>query len=248
MDALTLTGMVIKTSDVGEYDKRLVIITRERGKIVAFARGARRPKSTLVASSRLFAFGEFTLYEGREAYTVQKTDISNYFNEISSDIEGMCYGSYFLELADYFAKEGIEATEMLKLIYQSLRALNNKKIPKKLVRYIYELKMLVINGIYPEMFECVLCKNDKPEYFSVVKGGMLCKSCVSKAGDALHLEMSTIYAMQFVITTKVEKLYTFLVNDNILEEIGFILKRYMKMYIDKEFKSLEILNTIVINS
>lgn len=244
MDSLTLTGMVIKTSDVGEYDKRLVILTKERGKIVAFARGARRPKSTLVASTRLFVFGEFVVYEGREAYTLQRTEISNYFTEISSDIEGMCYGSYFLEVADYFSKEGIDGTETLKLIYQSLRALNNQKIPNVLVRYIFELKMLVINGIYPEMFECVLCNDSKPEYFSVVKGGMLCENCVSKAGDSVHLEMSTIYAMQYIITSKVEKLYTFLVNDNILEEIGFILKRYMKMHIDKEFKSLEILNAI----
>ena len=245
MDSITLTGMVIKTSDVGEYDKRLVILTRERGKIVAFARGARRPKSILVGSSRLFVFGEFTLYEGKEAYTLQKTYISNYLNEISSDIEAMCYGSYFLELADYFSKEGIDGTDILKLLYLSLRALKNPKIPNVLVRYVYELKMLVINGIYPEMFECILCKNETPEYFSAVKGGMICKDCVGKAGDCVHLEMSTIYAMQFVITSKIEKLYTFLVNDNILEEIGFILNRYMKLYIDKEFKSLEILNTIL---
>lgn len=98
IDSLVLTGMVIKATDVGEFDKRLVILTKERGKIVAFARGARRPKSMFVAVTRIFAFGEFILYEGREAYTLQKADIENYFTEISNDIEAMCYGSYFWNL------------------------------------------------------------------------------------------------------------------------------------------------------
>lgn len=245
IDSLVLTGMVIKATDVGEFDKRLVILTKERGKIVAFARGARRPKSMFVAVTRIFAFGEFTLYEGREAYTLQKADIENYFTEISNDIEAMCYGSYFLEFADYFMKEGINGTETLKLIYQSLRALQNNKIPNELVRYIYELKMLCINGEYPNMFECVSCKNEDVSMFSVIKGGMLCDKCAGKAGDTVHLDTSTIYAMQYITTSKIEKLYTFIVNEEVLNEIGFIMKRYVKNYVDKEFNSLEILNTIL---
>ena len=80
IDSLVLTGMVIKATDVGEFDKRLVILTKERGKIVAFARGARRPKSMFVAVTRIFVFGEFTLYEGREAYTLHKTEAKLAFN------------------------------------------------------------------------------------------------------------------------------------------------------------------------
>lgn len=95
-EVLEMTGMVIKASSVGEYDKRLVLLTMERGKITVFARGAKRPGSNLMGPSRPFAFGIFKLYEGREAYTLQGAEITKYFEELAENLEGACYGQYFL--------------------------------------------------------------------------------------------------------------------------------------------------------
>ncbi len=144
------TGMVLKSSPVGECDRRLVILTCERGKITAFARNARKPGNALMAASSPFAFGKFSLYEGREAYTLVSADISNYFREISEDIETACYGSYFLEFSDYYARENIDETEPLKLLYQSMRALLAPSLLNALVKPVFELKLMELNGEYME--------------------------------------------------------------------------------------------------
>ena len=150
-NSIELTGMVINVMPVGEYDKRLTIFTKERGKISAFARGAKRQGSTLMGCSRIFAFGKFVLYEARDDYSLQNAQISNYFGDITEDIEKTCYGTYFLELLNYYGREAIRDVDSLKLIYMSLLALGKPAIPYRLTRRIFELRLMVINGEYDSL-------------------------------------------------------------------------------------------------
>ena len=53
-EAVSLTGMVLLAASFGEADRRVVLLTRERGKITAFAHGARRPGSALTLCVRHF--------------------------------------------------------------------------------------------------------------------------------------------------------------------------------------------------
>ncbi len=245
MNQIVLTGMVLSTMPIGEYDRRVVILTKEQGKISAFARGARRPNSPLVGAVNPLAFGEFTMYEGRTSYTIQSASITNYFAELREDVVGAYYGFYFLEVADYYAKEYTDEREMLKLLYQSMRALINPHIPNRLVRRIFELKALTVNGQAPQVFQCVICGDqERPAVFSPAKGGLVCSECSGDVIDGMILDNSTLYSMQYIESTPVVKLYTFTVAENVLAELEKVMDRLMEVYVDRRFKSLEILETL----
>ena len=106
-DFVELTGIVIKSMPIGDFDRRVTIFTKERGKIYAFAKGARRINNQMMGFARIFAYGKFKLYEGRDSYNIVNADIANYFEEVSADIESTCYGTYFLEMLDYYTKEAL---------------------------------------------------------------------------------------------------------------------------------------------
>ncbi len=241
-ETIKVTGMVLAGTPVGESDKRMVILTRERGKISAFARGARRQNSPLLAGTRPFSFGEFFLLEGRTSYTIHSMQISNYFCELSEDLEGAAYGMYFLELASYYSYENMDGSGMLLLLYQSFRALLNKKLENDLVQVIFELRTMVQNGEYPQVFSCVCCKKTEDlTAFSVRENGIVCSLCRRQAADAVPVSDSTVYALQYIIGSPLEKLYTFQVSEEVLFELQRILRQCMRQRMDRKMKSLEVL-------
>lgn len=209
-----ITGMVLKAEPIGEYDRRIVILTKEKGKISAFARGARKQGSRLLAATNPFSFGEFKLYAGRSSYNVMEAAISNYFEGLREDFEGAYYGMYFLELMDYYTRENNDEKEMLRLLYQSLRALLHEGLPNRLIRYIFELKAMMINGEFPGI-------------------------PTEKVWD-----QSTEYAVSYIVDSSIERLYTFTVTPEVLKQLQEIADDYRRRYLDRTFKSLEIVDNL----
>ena len=243
LDSTAVTGMVIGTSPINEYDRRVVLLTKERGKITAFARGARRQYSAMLAGTQLFAFGTFRVIEGKNAYTLVSAEIMNYFEAIPREPLRACYASYFLEMAGYYGRENNNEVELLKLLYQTLRILCRDSVPPALIRVIYELRVFVVNGEYPECFHCVLCGAERDlNHFSPERNGVVCDECLAEAGRVLPLSPSALYAAQYIISSPIEKLYTFNVSPEVLWQLQKMMEHYIREHIDKEFKSLEILN------
>ena len=244
--SVLLTGMVLTTMPISDYDKRITILTKERGKITAFARGARRPNSSLLAATNPFSFGEFEVFEGKSSYNVSKANIHNYFRELAMDVDAAYMGFYFLEFADYFCQENNDEKEMLKLLYQSLRALESNAFSKELVRVIFELKAITINGEGPSVFSCMHCRGTEDiNYFSVKRGGCFCAKCKSGQGTR-KVHESTRYTMQYIISTPIEKLFSFRVSEEVLKELQEIMKEYLHTYVRHTFKSLQIIDEIML--
>ncbi len=243
-ESIEVTGMVLASGPIGEYDKRVVLLTKELGKISAFARGARKPGNALMAACESFAFGTFMIYPGKNSYTVEKASIKNYFRELAGDLEGACYGYYFLELADYFARENEDGGSMLNLLYSSFKALLDGRIPNKLVRVVYELKQLVINGEYPEFFCCTACGSTEELCgFSISSNGVLCHSCTG-GRMAVTLSPAALYTLQFIVATPIAGLYSFTVKPEVLSELIEVMHMCVDNYVDKRMKSLDMLELV----
>ena len=121
---------------------------------------------------------------------------------------------YFAEIADYYTRENNDEREMMKLLYQSLRALGAPSLPDRLIKCIYEIKSIAVNGEFPGL------PNDR---------------VVTDAAA---------YTVKYIVASSVEKLYTFTVTEPVLEELEVLSELYRTHFMEKEFKSLEILKTL----
>ena len=221
MANVTVNGIVILSQPFGEYDRRLEILTADYGRISVFASGARKPSSELVAPSRAFAMGSFELYQGRNSYNLRHAHIREYFTKLSDDIELTYYGFYFLELCRYFSRENVEAVDMLNLLYGALKALEKGIIDARLVRAVFELKMLALNGICPPEDKII----NPQERFST----------------GAELNESTSYAIRFVLASQINKLFSFKLAEDVQQEFTGVVEHLMKLLVSHNFKSLEFL-------
>ncbi len=213
-DFLEVTGIVLRSAAVGEYDRVVTILTTGKGKISAFARNARKLNNRFMAAVSPFCFGKFKLYAGRNSYTIAEAEITNYFETLRNDLEGAYYGMYFLEVADFYTRENNDEAEMLKLLYQSLRALLHKNLDNRLVRVVYECKAMAVNGEFPGV-----------------------------PGDG-KLSESAAYTLEFIALTVPEKLYTFMVTESVLLELQEVAAKYREKIWGHHFKSLEMLESL----
>ena len=211
---LKVTGMVIGAFPQGEYDRRIILLTREQGKITAFVKGARRQGSRFSASTDLFAFGEFDLYVGKTSYNIQDARITNYFEYLRTDLSASCYGMYFLEFCDYYGRENNDESLLLLNLYRALQGLKSDKLDNTFVKAVFELKTFVIEG------ELV-----PPERFGF--------------DDA-----SLLNGVKYIIESSIEKLYSFSLKDDSLELLSDLADRERKAIVDRPLKSLDMLDVL----
>lgn len=214
-DLTYVKGLIIKSEPFGEYDRRIVVLTVDRGKISAFAQGARRTNNKLAAGTNLFCFGEFGLYSNRNSYSLKETKIINYFSYFRDDYVAAYYGMYMGEIADYYCRENLADKEMLTLLYQSLQALTSDKFDNNLVKAVFEIKAVMIEGEFSGI-------SDKRTYSN-----------------------DTLYTLDYIRKTPSQKLFSFAVSDEVLEELRLIGKEAIKRHIDSNLKSAQILETLI---
>lgn len=261
-ERIWLTGMVLSSSPFDDYDRRLVILTKERGKIVAFAKGARRQGSALQAGTQPFTMANFQLVEGRTAYNLVSLEGIRFFHELSKDVVLTCYACYMCEFAEHMTEENNDESQILKLLYQSMRALTNEKIGPKLTRVIFALKMMYLNGEGPQTEECVRCKRKEGEFvFSVRNGGCVCRRCAGDDfdpavrrekelrlgiadNDFFNLSNAAWYTIRYIGAVAPEKLFHFTVNESVLEELTTVTDAFVREYVKHSFNSLAFLEVL----
>lgn len=228
MKYLKTEALVIRSQNYSEADKLLTLLTLERGKVPAIARGACKTKSKLAASVQLFTRGDFLLYMGKTLATVTQGEILNSFHPLRYDLFKYAYGQYFCELTARLLEENEPCPQEYGLVLSALEAMNSDAAYLEVLARSFELKLLKILG-YPPYLDCCLACSSKegPFWFSVREGGLLCPQCSLRDPGAKKVSPGSLSLLMKLLSVDFKRLRTLRMSPGQREEIISINKKLL---------------------
>ena len=247
MVIINTQGIVLKSVTYKENDLILTIFSRKLGKISAIARGAKKSKSSLLSSSQIFAYSNFTLKREGNMYRVTQSEIIKSFYNLSYNFEAFSYATYILKLIDNFMIDNQPNNRLFVLLAQSLYLFSEENIDMQYVTLCFELKFLDYIGFRPIVNTCVSCYNSdfKNPVFNIYEGGILCEKCSSNFEHNLRLNITTVKLMDYILKHDLLSCSKAKVSKYLINELSKILKIYINEYLGKtNEKSLNVLKSL----
>ena len=238
---IKLRAIVLKEINKGESNKQVIVLTKEHGKMLLSATGAKNTKSKFLAGTQLFSYCDFFVTEKKGYYYISEIDLIENFYNIRLDIQKLSYSIYFLDLIEKTAFNGMECDEILELLLRTLFFLSKKDYDINLAARVFELKYLQFSGYMLETKQCISCGKipQKINYFTANGGGLLCQKCKEKAFDAISISAGALKAVEFVMYSDIKNIFQFQVSDFVLKELKTICDKCIKNYINLKFETLE---------
>jgi len=190
MPAITSDALVLRTYNMGETSKIVVLLTRERGKARAVAKGARGARSRYQSALEPLSEVRVSLHgrQGAELFRLGACELlRSAFLASGRGLDVALAFSYFAELLDAFAQEGEAEDAVYRLAIAVVRAAEEGADIVVLTRYL-EAWLLRLHGIYPPLDRCAGCDRALaagPIRYHTPAHGFVCEACGGATGPTL---------------------------------------------------------------
>lgn len=239
MEKFTVDGVVIRTSVTGESDRIVWVLTRDRGIIRAFAKGARGTKSRLHGGTSLFSYCSFAFSEKNNVYNINEALIKEVFFDLRKSMETLTLAQYFCEVTEKCVPEKCDEEAYLRLLLNSFHFLCKGEKHELLVKAVFEMRLCCIAGYMPPILVCGECSEFSTDtmYFDCAAGVLLCSNC-GKGAPVPQVSISVITAMRHICFSDFAKIFSFELNVNSLTVLSSLTETYLKNAMGQDFRLL----------
>src|SRR5436190_18825349 len=191
MPPISSDALVLRSYKLGETSKVVVLLTRERGKVRAVAKGARGRRSRYQSALEPLSEVRVGLYgrQGAELYRLGECELlRSAFRAGARGLDEAMALSYFAELLDAFAQEGEAEDAVYRLALAVVAAVDGGTETGMLGRYL-EAWLLKLHGIYPPLDRCAGCDTALPSgerRYHRPAHGFVCDACGPASGPGVE--------------------------------------------------------------
>lgn len=262
MTDFRVNGLVIKESEIGEYDKMLTILTEKYGKLFVIGKGVKSVRSRHMAATQLFSYSSFNLRKRGNYYYITDSDLLENYYDIRNDMLKVALSTFVCDVISHVSREEVEETSLLKLTLNTLFAIAKNIRPLEMIRAAFELRVALECGFMPDLTMCSACHEINPDfvYIDIMDGVFICDKCRSKASSALvkdaffeagipkpiaAVSLSVLTAMRYVLFCKPERFLAFSLDP--IEQPSFFntCEKFLLNHLEKGFYSLDFYKSLL---
>jgi DNA repair protein RecO (recombination protein O) len=245
-------ALVLRETNYKEADKILTLLTADGGKRTVKARGCRRKGSRLAASAQLLVWSEVTLFEYRDHYQLSEAATLEEFRGLRRDLDKLALASYFAEVTEAVAQEGLPQPELLSLLLNSLYALDRLDRPLPLVKAAFELRLCCESGYEPLVDACAVCGSPQPEEprLNLSAGVLHCAPCRNGAGEGISMPLSppALAALRYIVLGDPKRLFSFHLSPPALKQLGEVSEAFLLTQLERGFRTLDFYKSLQLES
>ena len=230
-------GIILSEHNLGDFDKMLTMLTPGTGVISCVAKGARRPKSALLAPTQMFCFADYVMYKGTSTYHINSAETIEMFYNIRTDLDKLKYAVHINKIILDVVHEDQNSYRILQLLLNTLYTISETDKDLDFVLSVFKLRLLTLLGFTPRYNRCSCCnKENNITNFSVRYDGIECENCARADKSAIYISESTLNAIKYTIMAPAKKLYSFNLKGESLKEFNLLVKIYFNEKLEKEYK------------
>ena len=236
MGIIKTKGIIIAENNMSDFDKMVTILTPS-GKIGCAARGARKPKSMLMAATQFLCVGEYMLYRGTNSYSVNSCDTIEIFYNIRTDLDKLKYATHITKIINDVTDENQNTYKILQLFLNTLYMISETDKDLDFINSVFKIRLSCLLGFMPIINKCTSCGEIGAEsYFSFEDSGFKCEACARQDKGAIKISKSTANAIKYIILADAKKIFSFNIAEENKRELEIIAKLYLNDKLDKEYK------------
>lgn len=236
MGIIKTKGIILSENNMNDFDKMLTILT-PNGKIGCAAKGARRPKSLLMAGTQFLCFGEYMMYQGTSSYHINSCDTIELFYPIRTDLDKLKYAAHITKIINDVTDENQNTYRILQLFLNTLYMISETDKDLDFILSVFKLRLLCSLGFTPQIKACTNCKTgENITHFSIRDNGFKCEACSKLDKGAIQLSDSTKTAIQYIVLADPKKIFSFQIAEENLKELNLVSNLYFNEKLEKEYK------------
>lgn len=236
-----IKGIVLREAPKGETSKLLTVLSSTLGVITVNAKGVRKLSSPYIKSAQQFAFSDMLLYEKNGFYTLTEASLIADFYPIREDIKCYSLACYLCEAASAFAIPGEESANILRLLLNSLYALENRISNNSTVKSAFELRLCAECGFMPETENCDICGDEltaDASMFNLTEGVTHCRNCASGGLGYVKITPAVSKAITHITQSDLSRFLSFRIGEYDEAILSDTAERFLLMRAERGFKTL----------